>query len=301
LASPNRILVTGANGLIGRHALAPLQNLGFEVHAVAQHAITNEAAGIRWHTANLLDASETIALMDLVRPTHLLNFAWYAEPGKFWESPLNLEWLSAHATLLQAFAKAGGRRFVGAGSCAEYDWSGDVYDEAVTALRPTTLYGAAKTSAFLTGSAFAKTQGFSFAWGRIFLLFGPGEASIRIVPALIRAHLSGQPLDCSQGNQLRDFLPASAVAEAFVCLCVSDVQGAVNIGSGKGSTLRNLSEKIAVAVGRKADIRFGVFHDSGPTRLVPKVDRLTREVGWQPSISLEAGLTEAVDWWKTQL
>lgn len=341
MESPKRILVTGASGFLGRHALVPLRRLGFDVHAVSSRpmdalgpAQAQAQAQAQWHRVDLLDAKQSQAVMESVRPTHLLHFAWYAEHGRFWSSPLNLDWVGATLSLLKAFAEAGGKRFVGAGSCAEYEWTErDIYDES-DSLRPSTLYGAAKASAFLAGAAYAKTADIGFAWGRIFHLFGPHEAPGRIVPALIRAHLWNEKLDCSQGTQLRDFMPASAIAEAFAHLCDSGsssgtndggdsgsakgdsgnggnsgIQGAVNIGSGEAVTLRALSERIAGMIGLKpegaegagkADIRFGAFHDAGPAKLLPSVRRLHQEAGWRPAVSLDAGLAEAIEWWRTQ-
>ena len=296
----NRILVTGASGFIGRHALTPLQRFGFEVHAVARTPPASPP-DVHWHAANLLDPFATRSVLESVKPTHLLHFAWYAEHGKFWTSSMNLDWLSATLSLLKDFAELGGKRFIGAGSCAEYGWDGRTAYQENSPLQPVTLYGAAKASAFLTGQAFARERGIDFSWGRIFHLFGPDENPDRIVPALIRAHLRGQALDCSQGTQLRDFLPVSAVAEAFARLCACEAQGAFNIGSGKAVTLRDLSDKIAAFTGSKGEIRFGAFQDKGPESLLPAVERITREAGWIPPESLATGLEEAVAWWRLQL
>ncbi len=293
-----RVLVTGATGFIGRHALTPLRNLGFEVHATARSVPEDSPAEIHWHAVDLFAPDAVDALLAIIRPTHLLHFAWYAEHGKFWESPYNLDWLGASVTLLRAFAESGGKRFVGAGTCAEYDWTeaGSAaayrFDEDRTPLRPTTLYGAAKASTFLTGSAYARNTGLSFAWGRVFHLFGPGEAPARIVPALARAHALKERLECGPETQTRDFLPAFAVGEAFAHLCASEAQGPVNIGSGRERTLGELSTAIASLAGTQGDIRFGVLPGSGPERLVPLVRRLTAETGWIPPVDPDAGLRE---------
>jgi nucleoside-diphosphate-sugar epimerase len=310
MTAARRILVTGATGFIGRHALAPLRDLGFEVHAVARAipgAPPEDAAaraGVQWHEADLLAPGAARALIQAARPTHLLHFAWYAEHGKFWDSPRNLDWLAATLALLRDFAEAGGERFVGAGTCAEYDWSGTAqenrFDEGSTPLRPSHLYGAAKASAFLTGSLLAKNAGVAFAWGRIFHLFGPGEPAARIVPALIRAHLLGEKLDCGSGTQARDFLPASAIGDAFARLCASDVRGAVNIGSGRETRLTELSAILSGLIGNQGDVRFGALAGATPERLVPLIRRLTAEVGWTPPETLEEGLRKTVEWWKSR-
>jgi nucleoside-diphosphate-sugar epimerase len=303
VTTPKTILVTGASGFIGRHAVASLAARGYSVDAVARDVSRiPDHPGVRKHAVDLLDPRAAADLVAQTRPAVLLHLAWYAEHGKFWGAPENLDWLSATLSLLRHFAAAGGARFVGAGTCAEYDWTtgAEHLDEALTPLRPATLYGAAKASAFLTGSAFAAGAGVSFAWGRVFHLFGEGEAPARLVPALIRAHLSGEPLECGRGETLRDLLPASAVADAFVHLCAAESGGAFNIGSGRGTSFYELSEKIARLAGSRGAVRFESSRDAGPSVLLPSTSRITDGAGWKPPETLENGLARAVGWWKAR-
>src|SRR5205085_8625551 len=125
-----------------------------------------------------------------------------------WTAPENVRWVEASLALLRAFAEAGGRRAVLAGTCAEYDWgAGDeVLNERNTPLRPDTLYGAAKHGLHVVGAAQAAQVGFELAWGRVFFLYGPGEAPGRLVPAVARALLAGEPAKTTAGTQVRDFL-----------------------------------------------------------------------------------------------
>ena len=136
-----RILLTGASGFLGRHAVPALLDRGFEVHAATRRASC--IPGIIPHTLDLFDQVATAALMQHLRPSHLLHLAWDVTPGRFWQAPENLDWVAASLHLYRAFAAAGGRRATIAGTCAEYNWAGDQLDEGAP-LRPAMLYGVAK-------------------------------------------------------------------------------------------------------------------------------------------------------------
>ncbi|MCW3018640.1 MAG: NAD-dependent epimerase/dehydratase, partial [Solirubrobacterales bacterium] len=167
----SRVLLTGPTGFIGRHALAALAGAGHEVHAVARRR-GPDAEGVSWHEADLLEGA---GVVEQIEPEILVHLAWYAEHGKLWSSVENLRWVEASLALLRAFARAGGRRAVVAGTCAEYDWSREIYAEDAP-LQPATLYGAAKHGLHVVSRAFAEQAGFSLAWGRVFFLYGPFES-----------------------------------------------------------------------------------------------------------------------------
>lgn len=290
-----RVLVTGASGFIGRHALAPLAARGYEVHAVARTPPAG-SGNIHWHTADLLDAAQAQRLIAQLRPSHLLHFAWYAEHGKFWSAPENHAWVEASKVLLQAFAENGGRRFVGAGTCAEYDWSAGECVENHTALRPGNLYGACKDEFRRHLDELAKTSGLRAAWGRIFHLYGPDEHPARLVASVIAALRKGEPAASTHGEQLRDFMHVSDVAAAFAALLDSEANGAVNIASGQPVKLREVIARIGALMGRESLLRIGALptREGDPPVLTASVARLREEVGWRPALDLDAGLAQTI-------
>ncbi len=294
--------MTGASGFIGRQGLAPLSERRYEVHAVSSKAV-NATGNVAWHRADLLDPAATRALLEQVRPTHLLHFAWYAIPGKYWVAPENLDWVAASLGLLREFARLGGQRAVLAGTCAEYDLSHEVLSEERTPLLPATLYGASKHALQTVFSRFAREAGLSGAWGRIFSLYGRQEYPQRLVASVITALLRGEPALCTEGSQVRDYLHVADVAAAFVALLDSRVEGAVNIGSGSGIELRELVRRIGDKLGRPELVRLGARPTPAgePQRLIADAGRLRNEVGWTPRHDLDGGLDDTIAYWRQSL
>lgn len=298
-----RVLVTGASGFIGRHVLERLAERGYDVHAVARRPLAMDRGGATWHSVDLLREADTEALVGTVRPAYLMHLAWYVEPSDYWTSPENVRWVEASLRLLRAFAAGGGMRAVLAGTCAEYEWGGSRYTEEESVLRPSTLYGASKLATSLVVEKFAELEGFSFATGRIFLTYGPGEPEDRLVPSIVRPLLEGRRAAATDGCQVRDFLHSADVASALVALLDSGVSGAVNIGSGQAVAVRDVVALAAAATGSPELVDYGVLprNPEEPAELVATVGRLHEEVGWRPALSLEEGLAATVRWWRRRV
>lgn len=296
-----RVIVTGATGFIGRQTLAPLRELGFEVHVMGRRAPDDVA--ITFHSGNLFDSESAARIVGYVKPSYLLHLAWDTEPGRFWNSPLNLDWVGASLALLRAFAEAGGKRAVMAGTCAEYRWGDDrPLDETRSELAPSTLYGVSKDALRRVVFAYAETASVSVAWGRIFFLYGPEEKTGRLVSDAIRSLGSGQPFATTDGRQLRDFMHVEDVARAFAALLASDVSGAVNIATGQSVAVRAVLEAIAGETGAHGLLRLGERPRAAddPAVIVAASDRLRYEVGFTPRYAIDEGVAQTVRWWREQ-
>ena len=100
-------------------------------------------------------------------------------------------------------------------------------------------------------NAFCQQVELSSAWGRIFFLYAPHEYPQRLVSSVIRSLLKGEVARCSHGNQIRDFLYVQDVADGFIALLDSQVNGAVNIASGSPIALKEVIYQIAGKLNRE--------------------------------------------------
>lgn len=289
-----RIVITGGNGFIGRYAIPELLRLGYEVHAFSRSS-KPPGKNLFWHQIDILSESPR-ELLQKIKPTHCMHLAWVTTHGEFWQSPENHKWLKASNLLIDEFIKAGGRRFVASGTCAEYTWNNEICIEGQTPEVPATLYGQCKKQ-FTDRLASLNGATISTAVGRVFFLFGPGEPAARLIPSVIGKLMKKEDAKCSDGMQVRDFLYVTDEAAALVALADSAVEGVVNIGSGQPIHLRELLTELGELMGAPERILFGAFLRAAndPDVLLPSVARLRDEVGWKPGSSLRAGLVETIE------
>jgi nucleoside-diphosphate-sugar epimerase len=280
----SRVLLTGAGGFIGRHVAAALRARGHVVIAPGSADF------------DLLAEGRPRAAAEAAHADVLVHLAWYAEHGRFWDAEANDDWARATVSLVEAFVATGGRRAVLAGSCAEYRWDDSTCDERSTPIEPAHRYGRAKDAARRGAEAVAREHGLSLAWARIFFTFGPGEPAERLVPSIATAVLEGRPAEMTHGEQVRDWLYVEDLADAFVALLDSGVEGPVNLAAGSAISLREMALATARAAGDETLVRPGALsaRSDEPRRIVAGTQRLREEVAWAPLIGLDKGLARTV-------
>jgi len=299
----NRILVTGATGFLGSHCLAPLRERGFDVLGLYRKCVPDCVPGVRWVRGDVMDRAEMRGLLDQYRPKSLLHLAWFVEPGKLITDSTNLSWTSASLDLIRAFREAGGERCTVSGSCYEYDWRFGYCVEDVTPCEPDTLYGAAKDSLRRTFLGYCNVSGLSGSWGRAFFMYGPREKPARLVSSVIISLLKGSPAKSSHGLQVRDYLHIQDVADGMVALFASEAHGAYNIASGTSTTIREIVELLGKITGRSDLLQVGALPARANDAPLVLGDgrRTLNDTGWKPTLTLEAGLSATVDWWRAHL
>ena len=275
-----RVLLTGASGFLGRYVLNQLTKRGIDTIVVGRSRPAEH--GGDFIRADLLQNNDCSAVVQRARATHLLHLAWYAEHGAYWTSPLNLRWLEASVRLVETFCSAGGQKVVAAGTCAEYDWSCGYCHEDTTPLTPTSMYGTAKDATRRLAAAVCSAHQVAFAWGRIFLPYGQGEDSRRLIPSLIEVFQRRRPPFGVNATAYRDFLHAEDVARGFIQLLLSDAEGAYNISSGQPTQIAEVVRLIASAVNGDSRIILDLSSERpGEPEILIGDSRKLKALGWQ--------------------
>lgn len=298
-----RVFVTGASGFIGAHLVPTLLDAGCEVAILAVHNNTLwRLSGVLtqlhviWGDLSAVDEF-ALSLADFGLDA-CIHLAWYVEPGKYLDSPLNIDWMMNSLNLLDLLIQIGCRQVVMTGTCAEYD--ADVgYLKETSPTKPSTLYAAAKLSLSILGQQMAKNTGTRFAWARLFYLYGSKEDDRRVVPALIKSLLRDEPFEVSTGEQIRDYMHVEDVASALWFMLQNQLSGVFNISSGVPVTMRALMEMVGDILGKRNLIQFSALPQrQWEPRFICGDNRKLCQLGWQLQHNLHDGSMETVKWWK---
>jgi len=274
-----KVLITGASGFIGTYVLKCLQSSNIDAVVVGR---TRPASYLGdFIKTDLLEISDFNNLISKANASHLIHLAWYAEHGSYWTSSLNLRWVESTIKLAEAFCLAGGQHIVAAGTCAEYDWSYGYCIEEKTPLIPATLYGTSKDATRRLLMALCAIHKVTCSWGRIFMPYGPGEDSRRLIPALNDVFNLKLPPFAVSSYSFRDLLHVEDVASGFISLLASGANGEFNICSGIPTQISEVIKLLANA--QNQDPRIVLDHSVSrigePLMLVGENKKLTL-LGW---------------------
>jgi dTDP-6-deoxy-L-talose 4-dehydrogenase (NAD+) len=186
----------------------------------------------------------------------VIHAAWYVEPGKYLDSPVNVDCAIGSLALAEGAVQAGIRLFIGIGTCFEYELPNAAITETA-ALGPVTLYAAAKLALYRMLTRRFAESGTDFSWARLFYLFGEGEHPARLFPTLHRKLAAGEPMLLSSGDKIRDFLDVAEAGRLIATLVETGQTGVANVCSGRPVAIRQVAEEIADIYGRRDLLEFG--------------------------------------------
>ncbi|MCA2711334.1 MAG: NAD(P)-dependent oxidoreductase [Microcystis sp. M015S2] len=302
-----KVLITGASGFVGSHVARLLVAEGCEVYALVRESSN------RWRIRDILPSmylrqSDLVAFENVntylqeIKPELCIHLAWYAVPGKYLNSQENLDSIQASINLLSQLAELGCKRFVGIGTCFEYDLSlGYLSESSLT--KPITLYAATKVALSTILQQFAQITEMEIAWIRLFYQYGPMEDERRLIPSVISSLLRDEVVKTTKGEQIRDFLHIEDVASAIWAVAKSNVSGVVNVGSGQPVTVGQIALELGNLLGKPDLIHLGAlpYRPNDPMFICANNELLRKKTDWTPKYNLTTGLKNTIEWYKVHL
>jgi dTDP-6-deoxy-L-talose 4-dehydrogenase (NAD+) len=254
---PMKILVTGANGFIGRYVLKTILNTNHDIIATS----TEDKCVL--DNINYIPADFNIERNDYFErfscPDALIHLAWQGLPNynELFHLERNL-WSSYR--FLKNMIEGGTKNVTVIGTCFEYGLQEGCLSEELPA-KPNTTYGVAKNTLRIFLEEFQKKIPFDFKWIRLFYLYGEGQNKNSILEQLKSALERGEKIfNMSGGEQLRDYLPVETVAENIVKIALQNkVQGILNNGSGTPISIRRLVEEYLKQKNKSIELNFGSY------------------------------------------
>lgn len=291
--SSKKVFLTGGTGLIGKELWAPLLDAGFEVYALTIDKNCPNFPGITWIEGNLFDDVLIGKIFAQIQPNYLLNMAW-ATTGNYQSSNINFEFVRAGLSLLKNFALNGGKRAVFAGTCLEYAFKNTPIKES-DPVNPPNIYAYCKNALYGLASQFCKANAISFAYGRIFYVYGKGENEKRLTASIINSLKANQTVQINHSQLSKDYIYTKDIAGAFTKLLDSTVDGAVNISTGKAVSLAEYARCIGRMLGKEELLDLKDLPTTQPPIIVGDNTRLINEVGFTPRYTMESALKEIIE------
>ena len=251
------------------------------------------SSGSEWEIerADLTDPEELGSLVATLAPRAIVHAALPSGAGEDAVATLRV--------LVSGLAGLVGARLVHTGSA----WvlpSGERLDESAPTVARSD-YSRAKLSEDEALPGLAEAAGVEWINLRLFNVFGRHERPTRLVPHLVARLARGEEAELSHGGQTRDFTDVDAAAGAFARALEAGPEAVgrlYHVGSGRGTTARELAETVAEILGGSHLLRFGAAQtaDDDLPCLVADPRRARQVLGWSAPPDLRASVESVVAW-----
>jgi GDP-4-dehydro-6-deoxy-D-mannose reductase len=315
-----KLLVTGAGGFVGGHLveLVRREQPGAEVHGVVlPHGSLSASAarGARVVEADLDDPAAAAAVIEDVKPDHIVHLAGQSSVHQSWLDPggtLRTNVLGI-VHLLDAARRLGLRPAVlVVGSAEEY---GPVAEAELpiredAPLRPASPYAVSKVAQGALALLYGPAGGMRVVLTRTFHHTGPGrgeafaESSFARQLAEIETGVRAPVIEVGNLDAVRDFTDVRDVVRAYLLLLEKGEAGrAYNVCSGRGRRLREILDLLLASSSARVEVRVDEtrLRPSDVPAQVGDPSRLREATGWEPRIPLEETLSHLLADWRARV
>ena len=269
-----KVIVTGINGLIGQYIAEPLKDLGFEVYGIGTKYIKN--AEFNYIKIDINNANKLRKIFNEIKAQYLIHLAWDTNKG-YLESDDNFDLVASSINMLKYFRENGGKKALFTGTCFEYKFK-DFPIKEEDELEPNTIYAKCKNYLREISELYCQKYNMEFCWGRIFYTYGANEHPNRLFPYIINSLNNGKKVSINHSQLKRDYIFAGDIAKAITLIMNSNINGAVNLCSGKAITLENIALTIAEKLNKLELLDLKKLETKEPDIIAGDNSKLTEEI-----------------------
>ncbi len=285
-ANAGPVILTGSSGFIGTHVLKHFmkQSLGFvtvDIRALEEDGVNLRARDI---DGTYLDVSG-------LRDCTLVHLAW---------CPPVRDSVYPHAQQLQLLSKlldvygSSISRIIAIGSAEEYGASGGRLIEQNAVDHGLSPYGWGKRSAQMLVETWCQSNKKPGLWLRPFTVYGEGQRGNMAIPYAVRQARKREMAEFSAGTQVRDFIHVDDVARAISLAATKEWDGfnVANLGTGTGTTLREVLEQVAALFDADELFQFGKLpmRPGEPDVQIADTERAASLLGFKSEVTVEMGI-----------
>ncbi len=292
-----KVLLTGASGFIGSHVGAALTGAGY--HLICLKRETSDlrrcaayAREVDWIVIGSEGWRDRIIA---AQPQAVAHCAWSGTTARDRDDwALQARNLVFFAELLQTVGDLSLQRFIALGSQAEYGVVHGRINE-LHPLRPVSAYGAAKVAAAAFLATFAGQRNLSYAWLRLFSVYGPGEGDQWFIPGLVKQFLEDRAPRLTGCEQRYDYLHVQDLAEGILAaLRQPDGVGVFNLGSNTSTPLKTIVRLVQRFIAKGVEPEFGAlpYRANQSMHLEGDSSKFYETFSFAPRIALAEGISE---------
>jgi UDP-glucose-4-epimerase GalE len=312
------VLVIGGAGYIGSHAARVLRRKGYDVIIYDDLSTGHKelADGFELVVGDIADSTKVAKLLGHCEA--VMHFAAYAFVGESVENPRKYfrNNVAGALTLLDTVMESRIRKFIFSSTCAVYGNPVKVPITEDNPRQPVNPYGATKLAFENALEAYGRAYGLRYVSFRYFNAAGADESGeigeshkpeTHLIPLIFEAiqgkraalEIFGDDYPTADGTCVRDYIHVTDLAEAHVLGLEHVAKGdskAINLGTGKGYSIREVLETVERVTGRKVPTHIGPRRAGDPPELVADPSLAMKLLNWKAKYSIHDIVSTAWRW-----
>ncbi len=303
-----KVVVTGGCGFIGSNLVEELSRFAdvVVIDNLSTGNLSNlEGMGVEFVRGDILDLNLLKKVFEAA--DYVFHLAAVVSVQESVKNPLRTNEVNVGGTVnvLEAARVQGVKKVINSSSCAVYGDSGKLPLRETTPPDPKSPYATSKLAAESYCRVYEEVYGLKSVCLRYFNVYGPRQDPFSdyaaVIPRFISRVLRGKrPVIYGDGEQTRDFVYVKDVVKANM-LAMERGRGVYNIASGKSISINELAGLICKIIGEKLDPIYKRERKGDIRNSAADISKAKEEIGFEPSYSLEEGLSETIGYWRGKL